>query len=398
MSDSDTTISAASFTGPLHEVLDQARNAARDQITAAWQLHVARVEEQLHAGWEDHLIHLLEERFREMSDRFARELEESIERRMRAELERQRDKDRRELTHKLSEHLNQAARRLRRADRQEEWSSAVVDSATGLCRRASVFTVQGRQLRLERSGFLDGEFEVDLLDAPALAEAIESREPVIAAATAGEISASLLSAAGPECGPRVFLFPIIDRDRAVGLLCAEGNPDQVNAEALELLASIASSTWELRARTREAHSKAEHAAAAPSINGLVAIQAAVHDDDLESSPAEGGALVAVEAPPRPNWSELPSIEQDLHLKAQRFARVQVAEIRLFKSSAVKQGRHERSLFPLLRDDIERGREAFKKRFLDACPSMVDYFHLELVRTLANDNPELLGVEYPGPLA
>jgi hypothetical protein len=29
--------------------------------------------------------------------------------------------------------------------------------------------------------------------------------------------------------------------------------------------------------------------------------------------------------------------------------------------------------------------------------MVDYFHLELVRTLANDNPVWLGGKYPGRL-
>jgi hypothetical protein len=29
--------------------------------------------------------------------------------------------------------------------------------------------------------------------------------------------------------------------------------------------------------------------------------------------------------------------------------------------------------------------------------MVDYFHIEAVRTLANDDESLLGPEYPGPL-
>jgi hypothetical protein len=29
--------------------------------------------------------------------------------------------------------------------------------------------------------------------------------------------------------------------------------------------------------------------------------------------------------------------------------------------------------------------------------MVDYLHPELVRTLANDDVELLGSDYPGPL-
>jgi hypothetical protein len=29
--------------------------------------------------------------------------------------------------------------------------------------------------------------------------------------------------------------------------------------------------------------------------------------------------------------------------------------------------------------------------------MVDYLHLELVRTLANDDAEALGKDYPGPM-
>ena len=29
--------------------------------------------------------------------------------------------------------------------------------------------------------------------------------------------------------------------------------------------------------------------------------------------------------------------------------------------------------------------------------MVDYLHLELMRTLANDDADLLGKEYPGPM-
>ena len=29
--------------------------------------------------------------------------------------------------------------------------------------------------------------------------------------------------------------------------------------------------------------------------------------------------------------------------------------------------------------------------------MVDYLHLELLRTLANDDADLLGSEYPGPM-
>ena len=63
-------------------------------------------------------------------------------------------------------------------------------------------------------------------------------------------------------------------------------------------------------------------------------------------------------------------------------------------------RRERYRVPVvaLRGRIDVARETFQKTFFAAAPTMVDYLHLELVRTLANDDPELLGKEYPGPMA
>ena len=51
-----------------------------------------------------------------------------------------------------------------------------------------------------------------------------------------------------------------------------------------------------------------------------------------------------------------------------------------------------------RKPIDSARDKFRQDFFLPCPTMVDYLHLELVRTLANDDPELLGTEYPGPMA
>jgi hypothetical protein len=370
------------FTGALREVLDQAREEARDQLAAAWQLHVARVEEQLRSGWQENLNRLIDERFRELSSRFAGELEANVQERLQAEVERVRVQDRRETVRRLSEHLNAGTRRLRQAETQEEWSSALLDAAGGLSRRAAVLTVQGERLRLERSSFDAPHAEIPFERAPALAECIRTQEPVVAAATPGEISPELVAAGGPECGPRVFLFPILVSKKAVALLYSEGSADVVNVEALELLSSMASAVWEARANAAAA--SAPKAAVIPAATGATLVSI-------------GSAEAAAKPPSRPAWSDLPPAEQDLHLKAQRYARVQVAEIRLFKSGAVKQGRAENALYALLKTDIDRGRQAFAEQFLPACPSMVDYFHLELVRTLANDNPELLGVDYPGPL-
>ena len=72
-------------------------------------------------------------------------------------------------------------------------------------------------------------------------------------------------------------------------------------------------------------------------------------------------------------------------------------MRLFQPDAVQNGRAERSLYQALRTEIDGARAAFRASFFVPCPSMLDYLHLELVRTLANDNPELLGGDYPGPI-
>jgi hypothetical protein len=77
--------------------------------------------------------------------------------------------------------------------------------------------------------------------------------------------------------------------------------------------------------------------------------------------------------------------------------VQVAEIRLYKSENVKKGRAGRSLYASLKTEIDNAREAYRNDYLSASDTMVDYLHPELVRTLANDDAELLGSDYPGPL-
>jgi len=118
-------------------------------------------------------------------------------------------------------------------------------------------------------------------------------------------------------------------------------------------------------------------------------------------PAPEG-LVPIEPVERPAvpqavsaWQRLPLEEQRLHLRAQRFARVQVAQMRLLRPEEVQSGRARRDLYGALREPIDGAREAFRRTYLDPYPSMVDYLHLEVLRTLANDDPELLGENYPG---
>jgi hypothetical protein len=84
-------------------------------------------------------------------------------------------------------------------------------------------------------------------------------------------------------------------------------------------------------------------------------------------------------------------------RAQQFARVRVAEIQLYHSAAMKDGRASGDVYSALKTQMDAAREAYRERFLTPVNGTADYLHAEFVRTLANDDAALLGPAYPGPL-
>ncbi|HZG54468.1 MAG TPA: hypothetical protein VEZ40_20370, partial [Pyrinomonadaceae bacterium] len=93
--------------------------------------------------------------------------------------------------------------------------------------------------------------------------------------------------------------------------------------------------------------------------------------------------------------EVSEDERRPHNEARRFARLLVSEIKLYNEQKVKDGRERGNLYELLREDIDRSRQMYDKRVLPSVISRYDYFHHELVNTLAEGNPAKLGSDYPG---
>ena len=302
-----------------------------------------------------------------LSARVAGELERNAAR-VTAEV---RERSRRE----LADHLNQAVRRMRQAPDGANLGAALLDAAAPFAAGVGLFRVDhttafGEGIRgvPEESAARFRTREIALEGAPALAEAVRSRDPVTAAATPAEVSEELASlAAVDSASARVFLYPVVAGDRVPALVCAWG---EVQGSAMELLAQIAAAAL----------------CALPARGHLLGIAPAPNGDNGEKKAGPSA------------WDALSSEEQQWHLRAQRSARVQVAEIRLFEPEAVQAGRARHDLYGAVRARIDTARESFRKKFFSATPTMVDYLHLELVRTLANDDPELLGNEYPGPMA
>ena len=127
--------------------------------------------------------------------------------------------------------------------------------------------------------------------------------------------------------------------------------------------------------------------------------------DVAVAPAAPAPLVNIAvAPAKPTedattWSKLTPDEQALHLRAQRFARVRTAQIRISESDDLRKGTQQADIYSALRRSIDAARHDYERSFMSQSPTMVDYLHLELVHQPgAWKTASSLGLpNYPGPL-
>lgn len=307
----------------------------------------------------------------------------------------------------LAEELNQALRRLRQAVNADDLYAVLLDVTVPFCEQAAIFSIHEKVAHAERmrrpAEVHSGEngaapslpaLEFPVSDAAAFSTAIDTLDPVIAMSTPAEVSGPLVNLFGHKPDERVYLFPLHGGLEATALFYAAGH---LQPPSLELLAEVAG--LQLHIWNAETAIPAPAMAAQPEpklTDELVNISGAP-----AKSPEPEKAAAAVAAPgkaPRQHteWWNLSREEQQKHLAAQRFARVQVAEMRLGKPDALRSGWETGNIYTPLQAQIDAAREKFREQHMNA-PTMVDYLHLEMVRSLADDDAILLGPSYPGPL-
>jgi len=306
----------------------------------------------------------------------------------------------------LAEELNQAVRRLRQAANVDDLYAVLLDVTVPFCEQAAVFSIHDKIAHAERmrrpAEVHSGEngaapslpaLEFPVSEAAAFSTAIDTRDPVIAMSTPAEVSGPLVGLFGHKPDERVYLFPLHGGSEVTALFYAAGH---LQPPPLELLAEVAGLQLQIW--------KAEAATATPIIpqpepkiaDALVSISGS------PAKPAEpekaAAAVASVGNAPRKHteWWNLSREEQQRHLAAQRFARVQVAEMRLGRPDALRSGRETANIYAPLQAQIDAAREKFRELHMTA-PTMVDYLHLEMIRSLADDDAILLGSGYPGPL-
>ncbi len=308
----------------------------------------------------------------------------------------------------MAEELNQAVRRLRQAAGADEVYSVLLDITAPFCEQAVVFSIHDQQVRAERMRrpapvqAVDGAASASLpplafpvSEAAAFTTVLDTRDPVVAMSTPAEVSTALVGLFGHKPDERVYLFPLADGGRVAGIFYAAS---RVQAPFVELLAEVAG--LRLQTLTQAPAVVAAAAAAAVPVPATVPQpQLVTISASYSALPAASPAAARENNQPRQHkeWWDLSRQEQQLHLAAQRFARVLVAEMRLTTPEEFRRGRATRNIYGALKQPIEEARQKFREKHMNVSPTMVDYLHLEMVRSLADDDPNNLGPDYPGPL-
>ena len=264
-------------------------------------------------------------------------------------------------------------------------------------------------------------------------QALRSRMPF--SGTSSDIDSEFVAQFGAPADDRVLVLPLVLKEKVAALVYADAGSDgggKLDSSAVELLV-LATSAWLEVASLRKQAAKEEQSGDAPREKVESApppVQSApAHSDPFASHAPKHIAPVPEEIPvPPPVVVAPPPVEQpvavaqsepvispataaaapapaadpfanlspedaDVHRKAQRFARLLVDEIKLYNQVKVSEGRKNKDLYDRLKDDIDKSRITFQKRYGNTAAGGADYFSQELVRSLAEDDISIMGANF-----
>ncbi len=287
---------------------------------------------------------------------------------------------------------------------QKEILRALLEASAGFAGRAALFVVKsGAATGWQGRGFANSDdikdFSLDVAGGVAY-EALNSR--TAAKGRGEEIDPRFSAQFGLPEDDRLIVLPLMLKDKVAALVYADaGGTGGIDAAALELLVTVTSGWLEV-VSSRKQNPKEPTADSVEAPPAPVQTVSSFSDPFASHAPkhvaaAAAGAGVmeqtvhAAEAPaPKPQMSPE---EAEVHRKAQRFARLLMDEIKLYNQAKVAEGRKNRDLYDRLKDDIEKSRDTYKKRYGSTVAADADYFSVELLRSLADDDVSVMGPNF-----
>lgn len=302
---------------------------------------------------------------------------------------------------------------------QKEILRALLEGTELYCGRAALFVIKGGAAKgWQGRGFDNSEdlkdFPLDVSSATP-AQVMQNREPVTA--PTGEMDPKFISQFGAPIENRVFLLPLRLKDKIAALVYADSGTDpgrSLEISALELLVAATSAWLEVVSLRKQAAKEGTSDATGEEKFESAPVQSATSYSDpfaahvpshamaapaqavqpvMAAEPASVGMSAAAAAPAADAFAQMSVEDADTHRKAQRFARLLMDEVKLYNQAKVAEGRKNKDLYDRLKEDIEKSRATYNKRYGSTVAASADYFNHELIRSLAEDDISLLGPNF-----
>jgi hypothetical protein len=296
---------------------------------------------------------------------------------------------------------------------QKEILRALLESTGHYCGRAALFVMRAGAATGWQGRAFDNnddlkDFALDM-NASAPAQVVQTRAAV--SSHIAEIDPKFISRFGAPSQDQVLLLPLQLKDKVAALVYADGGIDgsgKIDTAALELLVAVTSAWLEVASLRKQAAKEGTTASTgepapapvqtASSFSDPFAGHAPAHAmataaDAVEPvvTPAAGMAVAA--APAKDPLAQMSPQDAEIHRKAQRFARLLTDEIKLYNQAKVAEGRKHKDIYDRLKEDIEKSRVTYAKRYGNTAAASGDYFNNELVRSLAEDDISLMGPNF-----
>ena len=311
--------------------------------------------------------------------------------------------------------LVQAVAAIHAGSSQKEILRALLDAGSGYCARIALFVVKaGAASGWQSRGFGDEEvvkdFALDLSAGP-VAHTYQNR--VATPGNIAEMGRKFVKEFGSPANEQVLVLPLALKDKVAALVYADGgDTGKLDQDALELLV-VATSAWlEVTSLRKQAAAREDGEMVSRIETPPVQTVSSFSDPFAAHAPKHVPAKAAVEPEPAAEVVEVASAsaaaapaaatdplaglspeDADVHRKAQRFARLLVDEIKLYNQAKVAEGRRNKDLYDRLKEDIDKSRGTFQKRYGNTAAASADYFQSELLRSLAEDDISIMGSNF-----
>jgi hypothetical protein len=323
--------------------------------------------------------------------------------------------------------LVQAVAAVHAGSTQKEILRALLDAGSAYGARVALFVVKaGSATGWQGRGFGDGDsikdFPLDMTAGPA-SHAYQNR--TVTPANIAEMDRRFVKQFGGPENEQILVLPLVLKDKVAALLYADGGAGgALDAASLEVLVMTTSTWLEVTSLRKQAQRDPnEGTGGMPALNMPPPMAASAPPAQAASSFSDPFAghtpkHIAPKAAPEPEPAELVEIaahasasaasapaaaadpfagmspeDAETHRKAQRFARLLVDEIKLYNQAKVAEGRRHKDLYDRLKEDIDKSRSTYTKRYGTTVAASGDYFQSEVVRNLAEEDISVLGANF-----